>query len=449
MNITQEKIDDHSALLKVQIEPQDYHQRYDNALKNYRRQLQLPGFRAGKVPMGMVKSRFGKSLLADELNKVLNDSIQGYIAENKIKVLGSPIPSEQHDETGNWDNPAEFEFYYEMGLAPKLDVSLTAIDKIDYFTIKVDDKMLEDHLKDVTERNGELADETETAKDRLIMGEFVELEEDGEVKPAGIFTGVNFRLLEQDEETLEKLSGLRIGDKVVVDPRKAFASDARLAKAFGIDKASVTALHPHFQLTVKEIKWMKPAELNQELFDKVFGEGAVDSEEAFRERLRKEIAQNFIRESEQLFKRDITRYMIEKFNPELPDSFLKRWIRMTNEKPISAEEIERDYHEYKKGLQWQLIFNELIGSKDIEVEKEEVLERAKSMLAAQYAQYGIPAPADEELEASALRILAKEDQSRGIYDALYDEKLNAYVKANATVQEKEVSFDEFVEKANN
>jgi len=449
MDITQEKVDGRNALLKVKLEPQDYSKQYDDALKNYRRQLNLPGFRAGKVPMGMVKNRFGKSLLAEEINKVLNNSIQTYINENEIKVLGSPIPSDEHAESGDWDNPGEFEFVYELGLAPSLDVSVGSKDKLSFHTIKVDDKMLSDHLFDVTARFGELNDEEKSADGFILAGEFVELNNDDEIKPGGIFSAVNFRIDGLDAETTKTLTGLKVEDKVKVDPRKAVKDEGRLAEMLDIPVQSVSELGENFQFTVKEIKSIQPAELNKELFDKVYPGEEVEDEKTFKARLKVDIANNFLRESDQLFKRDITRYLIDKFNPELPDSFLKKWIRMTNEKPVTAEEIERDYADYKRGLQWQLIFNELVGSKDIEVSKEEVTERAKSMLSAQFAQYGIPTPSDEELESSAMRILAKEDQARGIYDSLYDQKLIAFIKENASVKEKEVSFDEFVEMANN
>lgn len=449
MDITQEKIDGGNALLKVKIEPQDYSKQFDDALKNYRRQLNLPGFRAGKVPMGMVKNRFGKSLLAEEINKVLNNSIQTYIRENQINVLGSPIPSDEHEESGDWDNPETFEFVYELGLAPDLDVAVSSKDKLTFHTIKVDEKMLNDHLFDVTARQGELNDEETSADGFILAGEIVELDQDGEIKPGGIFTGLNFRISDLDADTTKTLTGLKTEDKVKIDPRKAVKDEGRLAEMLDIPVQSVAELGDHFQFTVKEIKSIKPAELNKVLFDKVYPGEEVEDEKEFKDRLKADIANNFLRESDQLFKRDITRYMIEKFNPELPDSFLKKWIRMTNEKPVTAEEIERDYADYKRGLQWQLIFNELVGNKDIEVTREEVTDRAKTMLSAQFAQYGIPTPSDEELESSAMRILAKEDQARGIYDSLYDEKLIAYIKENASVKEKEVSFDEFVEMANN
>lgn len=449
MDITQEKMDGGNALLKVKIAPEDYARRYDNALKNYRRQLNLPGFRPGKVPMGLVKNRFGKALLSDEINSMLNDGIQSYIRDNDLKVLGSPIPSDEHGEAGDWENPEHFEFVYELGLAPALDVSVTSKDKLNYYTIKVDDKMLNDHLADVTARYGEVSEAEESKDGSILGGDITELDEDGEIKPGGIFSGVSFRVHELEPETAKALQGLKTDDKVKIDPRKAVKDERRLAEMLDISEEEVNELHGNFLFTVKSIQDLQPAALDESLFEKVFPGEEIKDEKTFRTRLRQDIGKSFLRESDQLFKRDITRHFIDKVDPELPDGFLKKWIRMTNEKPVTAEEVERDYADYKRGLQWQLIFNELTSAEEMKVSREEVVGRAKEMISAQFAQYGIPAPSDEELEASAVRVLSKEDQARGVYDSLYDEKLIAHIKANASVKEKEVSFDEFVKLANN
>ncbi len=448
MNIVQEQIDDQSALLKVKLEPQDYSQQYDSALKNYRRQVNLPGFRQGKVPMGLVKNRYGKAVLADELNKLLNQSIQQYIAENKLRVLGSPIPSEQHEETGDWDNPSDFEFYYELGFAPHMDVKLDSKDKLIYHTIAVDDKMLNDHIKDVTFRFGDVVEEEQIQDESIVEGQLVELEPDGEVKPGGLFEALRFKVAAQPEEFKQSLYGKKVDDKITADPRSLVVDAKNLEKQLMLEPHELEMrMHPHYQFSIQTIRRMKTPEINQDLFDKMFGEGVVNSEEEFRDKMRQDMSSNFVRESKTLFKRDVTRYFIKKLDPTLPDAFLKRYIRLTNDKPVTAEEIEHDYDEYKRAMQWQLIFNELLNIGYIRVGNEEVVNRAKTLLAAQYAQYGIPAPDDAELEASARRILAKEDQAKGILDNLYDEKLEAYVRDSASVEEKEVSFDDFVQLA--
>jgi len=447
MEITEEKLGNQNALLKIKINPEDYTDKYDTALKQYRKQISMPGFRPGKVPMGVVKKKYGKSLLAEELNKMLNSSIQSYITENELQVLGSPIPSEEHDDKGDWDNPSDFEFTYEMGLAPDLKTEISNKDKFDYYTIKIDDKMLDKHVKEIAKRYGKLIDADVVKENELLVGDFVELDSSDEVKEAGIMNQSTISLESMDKSIQKKFKGKKIGDFVVVDPHKVSGNHEDLAKMLGISHDEVHNIDTNFRFIIREIKEMEPAELNQEFFDKVFGEGNVNSEEEFKDKIREELKGNFSQDSDRLFKRDLTNKLIEKYKPTLPDDFLKRWIQLTNEKPISAEEIENDYTEYKKGLQWQLIFNDLIKQNDIKVEQEEIIDRTKGMLKAQYAQYGLPAPEDQELNESAMKVLTNQDESRKIYDMIYDEKLMEHIKSVATIKEKEVDYDKFVELA--
>jgi len=447
MEITEEKLGNQNALLKIKINPEDYSEKYDTALKQYRKQISMPGFRPGKVPMGVVKKKYGKSLLAEELNKMLNSSIQSYISEKELQVLGSPIPSEEHEDKGDWDNPSNFEFTYEMGLAPELKTEISKKDKFDYYTIKIDDKILNKHVGEIARRYGKMIDADVVGDNELLVGDFVELDASDEVKEAGIMNQSTISLESMDESIKKNFKGKKVGEFVVLDPHDVSKDHEDLAKMLGISHEEVHNLSTNFRFIIREIKQMEPAEMNQEFFDKVFGEGNVNSEEEFKDKIRQELKSGFGQDSDRLFKRDLTNKLIEKYNPTLPDDFLKRWIQMTNEKPISADEIENDYSEYKKSLQWQLIFNDLIKQNDIKVEQEEIIERTKGLLKAQYAQYGLPAPEDNELNESAMKVLANQDESRKIYDMIYDEKLMEHIKSVATIKEKEVDYDKFVELA--
>ncbi len=449
MEIKEEKIDSQNALLKIKIQEEDYHTQFDEALKRYRRQVTVPGFRAGKVPMGMIKSKYGKGLLAEEINKMLNKNIQTYITENKLKVLGSPIPSDTHTETGNWDNPSDFEFVYELGLAPDLNVKIDKSFNFDYYTIKVEGEILDKQIKDIARRYGKLSEESESGLNDMLIGDFVQLDENDVVVPGGIMHQSTISVEYVEASVQSKLEGLKVGDSVVVDPHKVSRGHDDLARMLGLSHEEVHHLHHNFKFIVREIKRLEPAELNQAFFDKLFGENAISGEEEFRSRIAADMAKGFIRDSDTLFKRDITEELIQKYNPSLPDAFLKKWILMTNDKPITPDDVERDYKNYKKGLQWQLIFNDLIGKKAIAISQEEVISTTKNILAGQYAQYGMPAPEDDELTQSALKVLSNQDESRKIYDMLYDDKLVAYIRENATVTESEVSYDEFVKKASN
>ncbi len=447
MQITQENVDAQNALLKIKIGTEDYASKFDQALKNYRKQVSMPGFREGKVPMGIVKKRYGKSLLADELNRLLNDSIQGYISENKLQVLGSPIPSDSHEEKGDWDNPSDFEFVYELGLAPELEVKINKKNKFDYNTIKVDDMLIDKQVAEIARRYGKLSDVEKAGKSDLLVGDFVELDENDEVKAGGIMNQSTISLDGMDKDVQKVFTGAKVGDEKVVDPHKVSRDHDDLARMLGVSHEAVHHLAGNVKFIVREIKHMEPAEVNQEFFDKLFGEGNVKSEEEFRAKIKEDLENGFAQDSDQLFKRDITNKLIEQYNPSLPDAFLKKWIQMTNEKPITAEEVERDYEQYSKGLQWQLIFNSLLSSKAIEVKQEEVVEKTKTLLASQYAQYGMPAPEDKELTEGAMKVLSNQDEGRKVYDMIYDEKLVDFVRNNASVKDKEVSYDKFVELA--
>jgi trigger factor len=448
MQITQEKIDEKNALLKIKVEPTDYNDRYSEALKRARKQVQMPGFRPGKIPMGVIKSRYGKSLLAEEMNEVLNQSIQSYIAEQNLKILGSPMPKEDHVDNGNWDNPGDFEFVYELGLAPKLDVEVSKKTKLNYYSIKIDKKLVDDEVNRIARRYGKVEDVEKAGVNDMLVGDFVELDESGQVVPGGVMNQSTVSLEFIDKDQAKKFFGLKIGDEVKVQPSLLAKDNDDLGRMLGLTGDALASTGDNYKFIVREVKHMEAAELNEEFFKKTFGEDSeVNTEKDFREKVSSDLEKHFVSDSDRLFKRDISKVMIEKYNPDLPDEFLKRWIRLTNENPISAEEVERDYAEYRKSLQWQLIFNELVSQDAIQVSQDDVVEKTKELLVGNYAQYGMPAPEDKELEESAKRVLGNQDEARKIYDMLYDEKLITYVKENASVSDKEVSFDKFVEMA--
>lgn len=450
MQITQEKIDDKNALLKIKVEPQDYDDQYGQALKQTRRQAQMPGFRPGKVPMGVIKSRYGKSLLAEELNKVLNQSIQSYISEQDLKILGSPIPSENHTDSGNWDNPGDFEFVYELGLAPELDVKISNKDKFEYYKIKVDEKLIDEEGTRMAKRFGKVEDVEVAEENDMLVGDFVELNEDESIKEGGVMNNSTIALEFIDKDEAKKFVGKKPGDEVVVNPSLISRDKEDLGRMLGLSGDPLEEVSDTFKFIVREVKRMNPAELNEDFFKKAFGEDTdIKTEEDFRKKIAEDLKQHFKSDSDRLFKRDISQKLIEKYSPDLPDEFLKKWIKLSNEKPITEEEVERDYDEYRRSLQWQLIFNELINEKEITVSQEEVINETKELLKGNYAQYGLPEPEDKELEESAKRVLGNQDEARKVYDMLYDQKLIAYIRENASVKEKEVSFDKFVEMAQN
>lgn len=448
MNVIRENVDALNAVLKVQIAPEDYLGKVEKALEDYRKRANIPGFRKGKVPMGLVKKQYGKGVLAEELNKTVNEALYNYLNAEKVEILGNPIPKYDAEVKGDWDNPSDFEFQYEIGLTPEFEIKLSGRNKFDYVKVKTDDKLVDQQIDDLRRRYGKLIAGEEVTGTELVLGQFVELDENGEIKEGGVMNSstVSIEFVE-DKATLKELKGKKVGDKLVVDPAKLAKGEADLAAMLGVTKEDLPNLNNKFQFTINEIRKMEMAELNQELFDKLFGEGEVKSEAEMRERISNDMNGMFDGDSDRLFTRKVYDHLIEKTEMALPDEFLKRWIKMSNQKEITDEQIEAEYDEYAKGLRWQLIQGKLFKDNEVKINPDEALEFTKSLLVSQYAQYGIPAPEDNELTESARKVLANQEEANRVYDMLAERKLTELFKGIVKLNEKEVSYDEFVKLA--
>lgn len=448
MNVIRENVDALNAVLKVQIAPEDYQGKVEKALEDYRKRANIPGFRKGKVPMGLVKKQYGKGVLAEELNKTVNEALYNYLNAEKVEILGNPIPKYDAEVKGDWDNPSDFEFQYEIGLTPEFEIKLSGRNKFDYVKVKIDDKLVDQQIDDLRRRYGKLIAGEEVTGTELVLGQFVELDENGEIKEGGVMNSstVSIEFVE-DKATLKELKGKKVGDKLVVDPAKLAKGEADLAAMLGVTKEDLPNLNDKFQFTINEIRKMEMAELNQELFDKLFGEGEVKSEAEMRERISNDMNGMFDGDSDRLFTRKVYDHLIEKTEMALPDEFLKRWIKMSNQKEITDEQIEAEYDEYAKGLRWQLIQGKLFKDNEVKINPDEALEFTKSLLVSQYAQYSIPAPEDNELTESARKVLANQEEANRVYDMLAERKLTELFKGIVKLNEKEVSYDEFVKLA--
>lgn len=443
MNIEQTTLSPLNAELTIHVQPTDYNERYEKALKDYRKRANIPGFRPGNVPVSLIKQRFGKALLAEEINTVLQDAIFNYIQDKKLNVLGNPLPKAS-DEVGDWDQPADFKFTYELGLAPEIDVQLDKNQSFTYRKVQVDGTLIDRQVKDLARRFGQLSAPEITEGEDMVIGEFREQNADGSLKDGGIFSTstVSVEYI-KDEATRASLVGLKVGDKVSVDPHKLNTNHEDLAKMLSITHHDVHHLNSTFEFTVTDVKRMAPHELNQELFDKLYGEGTITSAEAMRERVKGELEEMFARDSDWLFKREFSRALVERINIELPDAFLKRWIVMTNEKPVTEEAVEAEYPAYAAGLRWQLVENQIVTKYELRVTFEEAQQYVKDQLASQWKQYGLPID-DEMLNQYAKSTLGDKEQSRNIYNALYETKILQLVKENCSLEEIEMAYDDFV-----
>lgn len=444
MNITQKNLDALNAELTIRLEPADYNETYEKAIKDYRKNVNMPGFRPGHVPVTLVKQRFGKSILAEQINKMLQDAIYKHISENKINVLGNPLPVDTENDLGNWDNPSDFQFTYQLGIAPEFDLTLDSSMTFDLYRVDVNEELINRQVKDLARRYGKLsAPEVSEAED-MLMVDLAQLDADGAVLEGGIQskTTVSVEYI-KDVDTKNSLIGLKKDDNVKVNPHLLSTNHEDLARMLGITHDQVHHLSGLFQLTVTEIKRMEPAELNQELFDKLFSEGKVTSEAEMKERVKEDLEKMFEKDSEWLFKREFVKTIVEKVNPQLPDEFLKRWITMTNEKPITSDALDNEYPNYAGGLKWQLIETKIIRENEIKVSMEEANAHVKNILAERYAQYGMNLE-EEQLEDLAKKTLSNREEVQNIYDFLYEDKVAKLVREKCTINAKKLNYDEFV-----
>ena len=443
MNITQENIDDLNAIIKIELTPEDYQSKVDSALKVARKQMNMPGFRPGQVPMSLVKKQYGKSVLADEMNKVLQSALSGHIQETQLRVLGNPLPKSGQDESGDWDNPADFTFEYEVGLAPKVEVNLSAKQKFEYFKVKVDDKLISRQMDDLARRYGKMSEPEVSGENDLLIGTLIELEKK-EIKPGGIMneTTISLEYLE-DKKTKAVLVGRKPEDEITVKLSKLATSDADMAKLLGMSIPEAKAIKSDFMFRVKEVKNIEPAEYNAELFDKLFGPEVIKTEDEFKNRTKEDLEKMFIQDTEKIFRRKMIEQLIDNTKIPLPDAFLKRWITETSDKNLSPEELEVEYPNYKRSLSWQLIENNIAAKYKIQVTADDAKAKAKELMTAQYAQYGLPLD-DEQLDAFAAQALAKEEDSKYIYDSLVEERIATAVKGEVKLVEKELAYEDFL-----
>lgn len=448
MNVVREDVDALNAILKVEVTPADYEAKVKATLNQYRKTAKIPGFRPGHVPFGLVQKQYGKAVLSEELNKVVNESLQKFISENEVEILGNPIPSADGEFKGSFDKPENFEFSYDIGLAPEFKVSLSGKNKYDYHTVKVDKKLIDQQINDLRRRYGKLVSSEEVGESDMVLAQFVELNDDESIKEGGILHSSTISMeFVEDKKVKKSLLGKKVEDKLVVDPAKVSRGGKDTAAMLGVKEEELEGLSDKFQITITEIKGMELAELNEELYTKLFGEDAVKDEKQLRARVKSDLTGMFVNDSDKLLTRAVYEDLLKKTKVELPDGFLKRWIKLSNEKEITEEQIEAEYDGYAKGLKWQLIQGKIFKANDIKLENDEVIGFTKGLLVNNYAQYGMPAPEDEELTKSAMQVLQNKDEANRIYDMLAEQKLTTYFKETVKLNEKEISYDEFVEMA--
>ncbi len=444
MNITREDVDKLSALLTVTVEKSDYDEKVDKVLREYRRNANIKGFRKGNAPMGMIRRMHYVPVLAEEVNKLVSESLYEYISKEELRILGEPLAKKNEEKTIDFEKDDKFEFQFELGLSPEIEVEVTGKDKFPWYKIKIDNKELEEYKENVAKRYGEFISVDAAGNSELIKCNLVKLNQEDEEAEGGISVeDVSMSLDMMKDEGQQKLfKGAKKGDEVVFDVKKAYPNDTEVASLLKINKDEVPLIDGKFTCTINDIQKFEKAEINQELFNKIYGEGTVKSEAEFIEKLKEEMATQYERESDYRFGIDVRDNMIKKAALDLPVEFLKRWLLETNEN-MTSEQVESEFSNYEDDFRWQLIKDHLYKVHDIKVDEQEIRDSAREVARAQYQQYGIMDIPDEYLDSYANELLSKKEEARRITDRKLEEKLLNFVKNTAKVEEKEISVDKF------
>jgi trigger factor len=449
MDITRENIDNVNAVIRVVIEKPDYEKTVEDSLKEYRQKAAIPGFRPGKAPMGLVRKKIGKSVVVEEINKMLSQNLTRYLMEEKIQILGEPLGSADHQKPIDWDNDENFEFAFDVALSPEIVLELDENLKLDFYTIKVTEDMIDKQMEMITSQLGESKDVDEVTEKTLVRGDFTELDEEGNEMEEGIRAEevlLSVDLIKNDE-IKKQFIGKKQGDEIVFNPVVAYEDKHEVGHLLKISHERANELDSSFRFKVNEIQIFEKAELNEELYKKIYGEDTeIKTEEDLRNRLKEEIAGSLLQASDRRFATDTRDLLVEKVNPELPETFLRRWLREVNQE-LTEEQIEKDFDGFMKDLRWQLIKGYLIKENDLKVEEEEAFEFAKKLAQAQYHQYGIYDAQEEQLESFAKMILEKPEEKEKLHNKLLEDKIVAVVKDKITVENKEVTREEFEEMA--
>ena len=435
MNITRENIDELNAVVKVDIAKEDYEGKVEKILKDYRKNANIPGFRKGHVPMGMVKKQYGKAVLVDEVNKLLQDSLNNYLTEEKLDVLGNPIPKEQ--ENFDWDSE-EYSFEFELGLAPEFDVDLDLKKPVTKYNIVADEKMVDNQIENIQKQYGKLTTKEEVEEGDTVAGTFKNEEE-------GIDSETSFEVSKlKGKRNLNKFVGSKKGDTLKLKTKNLFEDDHDLMHNLKIEHDKVHDLDIEVEFTINEVNYKEPADLDQELFDKLFGKDEVKSVTELKAKIKEDAAKQFQQQSDQQLMNDVTEALIEATDFELPKGFLQKWIQTVGEKPMTEEEAVEEYEKSEKGLRYQLIEGKVVNDNNLNVDFNDLKAFTTEKIKQQMAQFGQTDPAQKELDDIAARILSNQDEVKRLSEQLMNEKLLEFYKENMKFDEKEVTYEEFV-----
>jgi trigger factor len=440
LDITLNKKDNTNASIKIILNEADYQPNVEQKIKEYRKNANIKGFRPGKVPASYIKKLYGKSVLVEEINSLLSKSLTDYIKENDLKILGEPIPNQEDAAKIDWDNQKDFEFEYTLGLVDEFDIKLDDKFKVEKYVIEVTDKVMKETMDNLTMQHGETESVEESKAEDSLEGKLSTA--DGEVQEKVVLP-----IEDAEKKAQKQFVGVKKGDEVKFDIAKTFKSAEAKSRLLGQNETDAEAASGEYILTVSDIKRTKPAEINQELFDKVFGKDAVKTREEFDQKVKETIAENYDRETENLLNRDLVDSLVEKTKFELPDEFLKNWLLLSNEGKITQEQIDKEYDLYTKDLRFNLIKNKIAeaNQENIKVEHTDVMDYTKKMIAEQFGAYGMADQLGENMDSFAQNYLQGEngENYRKVYEEMLNKRVLDFIKDKITIKEKKVDLDGF------
>lgn len=435
MNITRNNVDALNAVVTVEVSKADYSDKVQKVLADYRKNATIPGFRKGTVPMSLIQKQYGKAILLEEVNKLLQDNLNNYLIEEKLDILGNPLPKVTEDF--NWD-VEDYKFEFELGLAPEFTVDLNAKNNLISYKIIADDQMLNDQIARIQKQYGKLI-----AKDIVEEGNDI----------SGIFNnnekGINNRTtLSLDaftnKKTAKSFIGKKIGDVITLKTKGLFDDDHKLMDYLAISHDDVHGLDIEVTFTIDEVTTHEPAVLDQELFDKLFGPKAVTSVDELKAKIKEDAEKQFAQQADQKFLNDVTEFLIENTKFDLPAEFLKKWIQSAGENPLSVEEAEAEYTKSEKGLRYQLIEGKIIADNNLQITFEDLKTYTTELIKKQMAQFGQMNPTDEDVQGIVARIMSNQDEVKRLSEQVMNEKMLTLFKEKVKAKSKEVTYDDFI-----
>ena len=446
MKIAFDCADKINGILTMTVEPADYQEKVEKTLKDYRKKAQVPGFRPGNVPMGMIKRQYGTAVKVDEVNRLLGEKLYEYIRENKIQMLGEPLPNTEKQVAQDFEKDGDLTFVFDIAVAPEFEAKLSGRDKIPYYTITVDDKLIGQQVEMYQSQAGEFVKADVFSGNDTITGDLRQLDENGNTIEGGITTeaGMVMPAYIKEESQKKLFDGCKPGDIITFNPKKAYPdNDAEVAALLKVKKEDIADVNSDFSFQVTEIRHFQPAEVNQALFDRVFGEGNVKDEKEFREKIAEQLKAQFVGSSDYKFLLDVRAHLEEKVGElQFPEALLKR-IMLQNNKDKGEDFVEKNFDASIKELKWHLIKEQIVAAQKIEVKDEDLKVVAKNAMRAQFAQYGMSNVPEDVLENYAEEQLKKRENIDNFVDRAVDLKLTEVLKNVVKLDEKAISLDDF------